>query len=43
MQDKIILVNAGCGYDGKVKIREDDVDITQLVDQVWGWKFKFTV
>ena len=23
LQDKIALVNAGCGYDGKVRVREE--------------------
>nr|WP_016732729.1 FkbM family methyltransferase [Sulfolobus islandicus] len=38
MQDKVILVNAGCGYDGTVKVREDiQTDAsTQLVNQGEG-------
>ena len=38
LQDRVILVNAGCGYDGKVRVREDvdpAVDI-QLVDYGTG-------
>ena len=34
LQNKIIIINAGCGYDGKVKVREDlQTDISmQLID-----------
>ena len=38
LQDKIVLVNAGCGYDGRVRVREDiETDAgTQLIDQDSG-------
>ena len=38
LQDKIVLVNAGCGYDGKVRVREDvETDAgTKLVDHSVG-------
>ena len=38
LQDKIVLVNAGCGYDGKVRVREnfEANSSTQLADHGTG-------